>query len=400
MPQTYRNVRPFFHDRTSRLRVIWITSEYFPRVGGLEKLVAALVSGLSERAEVGLVTALHQRPVEGEKVRHLAALNLQNCATTSELDEVRATLRQVCADFRPDAIHLASGGLACFARDLVDLAPVFCTVHCKDVTAPWQKIPGADVRTAVAAGLSLCSTVFCVSDYTRGHVLRLAPDACATTMTPGLAVALAASARVVRSIYATPPAAVPRVVTVGRIVDRKGHALLLDALEAIDVPFFWDIVGTGPLEAGLRARIGGSAIADRVRFHGALSDDDLSLLLDRCDIFALTPFEIQSDGQIDAEGFGLVYLEAALHGKPSVGSRAGGCREAIADGLTGYTVDPHDRTALRDAIARLLRDRPLRRSMGLAAFERLDRDFRIERRVDDLMRCYRSAAVSLRSGSA
>ncbi|MEF3088070.1 hypothetical protein, partial [Bacillus altitudinis] len=85
-----------------------------------------------------------------------------------------------------DVIHLANGGLACFAPLLQEIAPLFCTVHCKDITAPWQCVPGADVSAAIASGLELCAKVFCVSDYARTHLAALAPGARAETLTPGL----------------------------------------------------------------------------------------------------------------------------------------------------------------------------------------------------------------------
>ena len=96
-------------------------------------------------------------------------------------------------------------GLACFAALLSDIAPVFCTVHCKDITAPWQRIPGADVGAAIAAGLESCVRVFCVSDYTRCHLLKLAPRAVAETLTPGLAVASLGATP--SKSYFTPPEA-------------------------------------------------------------------------------------------------------------------------------------------------------------------------------------------------
>ena len=122
--------------------------------------------------------------------------------------------------------------------------------------------------------------------------------------------------------------------------------------------------------------------------HGALTGEQLEILFRRCDLFALTPVELPEGNGVDAEGFGLVYLEAAAYGKPSVGSVLGGCAEAIADGVTGFAVDPHDAGALAMVSERLLGSMSLRRAMGLAAFNRLKSDFRIEDRAAVLMRCY------------
>lgn len=369
-------------------RLLWIASEYHPRIGGLEKLTEQLISALSNYADVGLVTGCGQFPKPEENVVHVGALNLKGCLTESEFRFASSELQSLCRDFRPDVIHLASGGLACFAGLLSEVAPVFCTVHCKDVTAPWQRVPGADAGAAIAAGLERCAKVFCVSNYTRHHLSRIAPDALVETLTPGLPASFLAAKHCRRS-YFTPPGGTPRILTVARLTRRKGHIQLLDALQAIEQPFIWDIVGDGPLWDELEAQIERSSNAERIIMHGTLNDDQLALLFQQCDIFAMTPVEIvENGGGVDAEGFGLVYLEAAAYRKPSVGSLIGGSGEAIADGHTGFTVDPFERDNLIGALESLLRSLPLRQSMGNNAFERLKSEFQIEDRATVLAQRY------------
>jgi len=80
-------------------------------------------------------------------------------------------------------------------------------------------------------------------------------------------------------------------------------------------------------------------------------------------------------GGLEAEGFGIVFLEAAACGVPAVAGRSGGADEAVVDGETGRVVDPTDVTAVRDAIGRLLADDELRGRLGAAAATRARRDF-------------------------
>jgi phosphatidylinositol alpha-1,6-mannosyltransferase len=80
-------------------------------------------------------------------------------------------------------------------------------------------------------------------------------------------------------------------------------------------------------------------------------------------------------GGLEAEGFGIVFLEAAACGVPSVAGRSGGSHEAVVDGETGYVVEPRDIKAIRDAIARMLDDDALRERLGAAARRRAERDF-------------------------
>jgi phosphatidylinositol alpha-1,6-mannosyltransferase len=388
--RSLRRWLPF--SRSRRLRILWITSEYHPRVGGLEKLTEQMLAALGSSCDVGLITNLGQHPKPGEPVSHVGALDLKGCRTTKQFDSVRGELRHLAETFRPDAIHLASGGLACFADLLSDLAPIFCTVHCKDVTAPWQRVPGTDVKAAIAGGLARCARVFCVSDYTRGHVERLAPTAPAETLTPGLPAGSSSQ----RESRFTPEGGIPRILTVSRVAPRKGHHLLLEALKRVKHTFIWDVVGTGPLLEEVDARVEQSAIAGQTILHGAVDDGQLALLFGQCDLFALTPVEVREGDDVDAEGFGMVYLEAASYGKASIGSTLGGCAEAIADGSTGLAVDPRDTEALARAVELLLSSLELRRSMGRAARQRLLTEFRMEDRVTALMRHYESASEAAR----
>jgi phosphatidylinositol alpha-1,6-mannosyltransferase len=80
-------------------------------------------------------------------------------------------------------------------------------------------------------------------------------------------------------------------------------------------------------------------------------------------------------GGLEAEGFGIVFLEAGACGIPVVAGRSGGSHEAVVDGETGYIVEPRDTRSVRDALARLLGDAALRGAMGRAARARVEAEF-------------------------
>jgi phosphatidylinositol alpha-1,6-mannosyltransferase len=80
-------------------------------------------------------------------------------------------------------------------------------------------------------------------------------------------------------------------------------------------------------------------------------------------------------GGLEAEGFGIVFLEAAACGVPAVAGRSGGAWEAVEDGVTGFVVDPLDAGAVADALARLLDDPALRHTMGATARTRAETAF-------------------------
>jgi phosphatidylinositol alpha-1,6-mannosyltransferase len=87
-------------------------------------------------------------------------------------------------------------------------------------------------------------------------------------------------------------------------------------------------------------------------------------------------------GGIEAEGFGIVFLEAAACGVPQIAGRSGGSHEAVAHEETGLVVDPRFVPAVRHALTRLLDDADLRRRMGEAARRRAVEQFC----YDDLVR--------------
>ena len=72
-------------------------------------------------------------------------------------------------------------------------------------------------------------------------------------------------------------------------------------------------------------------------------------------------------GGLEAEGFGIVFVEAGACGVPSVAGRSGGSHDAVVDGETGLVVEPRDVGAVRDAIRTLLSDTALRARLGAAA---------------------------------
>ena len=113
--------------------------------------------------------------------------------------------------------------------------------------------------------------------------------------------------------------------------------------------------------------------------HGYISSCELIDLLCRATLFALTPVIIADSQGIDAEGFGLAYLEAALFGVPSIASHESGSAEAVVDGVTGVLVDPHAPLGVARSVTTLLGDPAVVWKMGEAARKRAELNFFVER---------------------
>lgn len=167
----------------------------------------------------------------------------------------------------------------------------------------------------------------------------------------------------------------PLLLTVARLVERKGHETVLRALPAVraaipDVAYA--IVGNGPMRGRLEALTDELGLRAAVRFTGRLPAERLPACYAAADLFVMPGHAVP--GEL-AEGFGLAFLEAAAAGVPGVGSDFGGIPDAIAEGETGLLAPPRDPEALAEAVVRLLSDADRRARMGAAARERVEREF-------------------------
>jgi phosphatidylinositol alpha-1,6-mannosyltransferase len=161
------------------------------------------------------------------------------------------------------------------------------------------------------------------------------------------------------------PADAPIVLGVSRLVPRKGFDVLLDAVAGLDGVHV-AIAGSGRDHARLAKRA--AHLGERAHLLGRVPDADLPDVYGAADVFAM-PCRDRWGG-LEAEGYGIVFVEAAACGVPSVAGRSGGADEAVLDGQTGFVVESRDVTAVRRALERLLGDDELRARMGAAARQR------------------------------
>lgn len=157
------------------------------------------------------------------------------------------------------------------------------------------------------------------------------------------------------------------VLTVARLHPRKGQLETLGALQKLPKGLrskteYW-VVGGGN-KGGYAEKLREQAAAGdvKVRFYGDVSDEELSRLYAKADLFAMTSIEHGSS----VEGFGLVYLEAAAHGLPVIGHRVGGVAEAVREGATGLLVAPDQPGQLVEAFRTLISSEDNRRRLGEA----------------------------------
>ncbi len=185
----------------------------------------------------------------------------------------------------------------------------------------------------------------------------------------------------------------PLVLGLSRLVPRKGFDVVIDAVAGLDDSVQLAIAGAGRDEHRLRARAATRLADGRIHFLGRVPDADLPSLYGSADVFAMLCRDRWAG--MEAEGFGIVFVEAASCGVPSVVGRSGGSHEAISDGETGLVVDPNDMHEARDALARLLGDDALARRLGQAARRRAVEAQSWDRMAGQLLAVHRDGVAAL-----
>ena len=218
------------------------------------------------------------------------------------------------------------------------------------------------VRSMTRRLIRNASRVSVLTRYTRDLLITHFPEAAEKTiLTPG---ALRSGFVIENS---TTKSRRPKTVilTVGRLHPRKGQLITLEALKALAPEIrqnieYWLAGSTARPAYEAKVRAAAAQCDFPVKFLGDLPDEDLSEIYDQADIFGMTSIDFGKS----VEGFGLVYLEAAAHGLPTVGHAVGGVVEAIENDKTGLLVPPHRPAQLTAAFEKLICDPTLRQRLG------------------------------------
>ncbi len=251
------------------------------------------------------------------------------------------------------------------------------TVHARDLYCP---------RPSLADVLGGARLVVTISEANRRHLL-------------GLGVAgLDARLRVVRQGIPLPanPAELGggegplRITSVGRLVVKKGHDLLLRALAAaiergLDARL--TLVGEGPQRPRLEALTAELELGDRVELRGGRPREEVDELLDRgTDLFALA-CRVAEDG--DRDGIPVALMEAMSRGLPVLSTPVSGIPELVEDGTSGVIAAAASPAALSAALVRLGVDAGLRGRLGRGARRRVEREHDVVRQVARLAELFR-----------
>ncbi len=172
------------------------------------------------------------------------------------------------------------------------------------------------------------------------------------------------------------------LLTVGRLVERKGHDQVLKALPKVIERFpdvVYCIVGAGEDEQNLHRLVAELKLEPYVRFMGRLPEKELLFLYNACELFIMASREIADNGHV--EGFGIVYLEANACRKAVIAGKTGGVVEAVRDGESGLMVDPYSVEDITEKIIFLLSHPEKNKSYAETGFKWVRENFNWEQYV-------------------
>jgi len=352
------------------MRILFISRKFPPSTGGMELLAYELYTALSARLKTRLVkwggsNALLPVVMPWLALRAFGALLLGHV----------------------DIIHTQDGLLSPLGFVLARLfrKPWVVIIHGLDITYPrrfYQAVVPTLVRRADA--------VICISQAAADACLQRGVERAKITIIP-LAVVDQWQPAAERSILLKQlglPNDAQLLLTVGRLVERKGVAWFVDTVlpQLIEThpQLIYLVVGEGDERPAIEAAVARHQLADHVRLLGRISDDRRSAVYQAANIFVMPNIEVPGD----IEGFGLVLLEATTFSLPTVAAGIQGVRDAVTDGRNGVLVETQDAAAFQKQITQWLDDPAAAQAFGAQARQYTLATFRWEKLVERYIELY------------
>jgi len=169
------------------------------------------------------------------------------------------------------------------------------------------------------------------------------------------------------------------IVSVGRLVHRKGQDVLIEAMPTIvnEVPEAHILmIGEGPYRGYLENRVKALGLQEQVTFIGRIQYANLPRYICAGDLFVM-PSRSRLAG-LEVEGLGIVYLEASACGLPVIAGNSGGAPDAVLEGETGLVVDGTRKTEVAATVVELLLDPDRSKAMGIAGRQWIIKEWRWE----------------------
>jgi phosphatidylinositol alpha-1,6-mannosyltransferase len=359
------------------LRHLLVTNDFPPKVGGIQSYLWELW----RRLPAGEVTVLTTPNTDAEMFDRQQGFSIHRTREPVLVPNpiLARHIRALASEVGAHALVLDPALPLGLLGSTLGL-PYAVVLHGAEVTVP-GRLPGS--RQLLARVLSNAALLIAAGGYPEAEARRAVGTRArvppVVQVPPGVDtgrfVPLVAIDRAATRARLGLPVGGPLVLSVSRLVPRKGMDVLIAAAARL-APSYPDLVvaiaGEGRDRGRLERLVRRSGAP--VRLLGRVSDADLPGLYACADVFTLCCRSRW--GGLEQEGFGIVFLEAAAAGVASVAGASGGAAEAVVDGETGLVVaDPGDPQALEAALRRMLDTPAMARTQGLEARRRVETEF-------------------------
>jgi len=372
---------------TSRLRLLVTTTDFPPSHGGIQRVLEELTHRLAGRWRITVIS-----PRQDSAEDYDAAAPFQIIRTRAGWQDSRlAVLREMTQLIvRRRFELLLAGHINTLPPALVAGrgAPSMAILHGSELWAPRTRTLTRLVGRRLDRAMAVSG--FTASEGAKAGIPRdrivitplgAAPPATATaTATEDILGALG----LVRAGHV-----LPFFLTVSRLTEpHKGHDVFLRALPSVlrrHPETKYVIAGDGPMSDDLRALSREIGVEHAVLMPGGIDESTKAALMAECRAFVMPSRESRRPPLF--EGFGVVFIEAAMAGRPSLAGASGGIADAVVDGETGLLVDPRSVVAVADGALRLLGDPAYADALGARARDRALRDYTWDAAIARMERC-------------
>ena len=348
---------------------LFITNDFGPRAGGIE----TFVHGLIERLPRGSVVVYTSAQPDSEKfdAKWLTDFGVEVIRDRSKILLPTPRVIKACQAIvkSRNLTRVAFGaaaplGIMARAMRSAGAEKIVALTHGHEVW--WAKVP--PFSFAIKFMSQSIDAITYLGDYTRSEISKAISKSDVNKLVqiaPGIDVDhfVPTDSSELRAQLGLTDKSV--IISVGRLVHRKGQDKLISALPAIrsSVPnVHLVLVGVGPHQKYLENLVAKLNLTDCVTFIGRINYSELPKYICVGDIFAM-PSRSRFFG-LEVEGLGIVYLEASACGLPVVGGKSGGAPDAVLVGETGVVVDGTDTSEIASACIDLLNNPELCALMG------------------------------------
>jgi len=364
-------------------RILCITNDFGPRAGGIETFVIGLIERLP-RSHVIVYTSAQDNSEEYDR-RWLEDFGVEVVRDKAKIllptPGVAYCVKSIVRERNISTVFFgAAAPLALLSKSLrrSGVQHIVALTHGHEVW--WSKVwPFTVAMKSISRHLDYLTYL---GEYTRSAIAQSITKEAATRMVkiaPGIDTDHFSpqDATQLRSELGLTEKKV--IVSVGRLVHRKGQDVLVEAMPAIikEVPQAHILmIGEGPYRSYLEYRVKALGLQERVTFIGRIQYADLPRYICAGDLFVM-PSRSRLAG-LEVEGLGIVYLEASACGLPVIAGNSGGAPDAVLEGETGLVIDGTSKSDVAAAVVELLLDPDRSKAMGIRGRQWIIQEWRWE----------------------